>query len=216
MRRMNARCGRSTRQTNSDLAHRLFQSVAVASRPLRAEGLAEFLASDFSARPIPRVREDWRPEAPVPAVLSTCSTLLSLVTIDGSPVIQSSHFSVKEYLKSFRFAEKRDTISLRYHVSMTSAHTIVAQACLGIQLHLGENEIATKNSLAKFTLPEYAANHWSKHDRLEGVSRNAEEGMKQLFDPRKPHLVMPLVCSREGWVGGQVTSQANRIVFLGK
>src|SRR5216683_582906 len=108
-------------QANSELAHRLFQCVAVASRPLRVEELAEFLAFDFSAGPTPKFREDWRLEDPVEAVLSTCTTLLSLVDVYGIPVIQFSHFSVKEFLTSSRIAGKRDAISDRYHVSMTRA-----------------------------------------------------------------------------------------------
>jgi hypothetical protein len=179
---------REINKANSELAHRLFQSVAVASKPIRVEELAEFLALDFSAGPIPRFREEWCLEDPVEAGLSTCSTLLSLVNVDGSPVIQFSHFSVKEYLTSSRLAEHCDNISLRYHVSMTNAHTIMVRACLGILLHLGENENVTKSSLAKFPLAKYAAKYWVEPARFEGVSQNAEEGMKQLFDPRKPHL----------------------------
>ena len=85
--------------------------IAVASRPLRAEELADFLAFDFSAGLIPKFREDWRLEDPVEAVLSTCSTLLSRIDVNGSQVIQFSHFSVKEFLTSLRFAEKSNTIS---------------------------------------------------------------------------------------------------------
>src|SRR6266853_743216 len=133
-------------------------------------------------------REDWRLEDPVEAVLSTSSTLLSLVNIKNSQVIQFSHFSVKEFLTSSRFAEKRDTISRRYHVSMTPAHTLVAQTCLGTLLHLDEN--VTRDSLAKFPLAEYAAEHWFEHARFEGVSENAVEGMKRLFDKRKPHFAI--------------------------
>src|SRR5229473_3881321 len=126
-------------EQNWEFARRLFHCVAAASRPLRVEELAEFLAFDFKAGPIPKFREDWRLEDPLDAVLSTCSTLLALVDVDGSSAIQFSHFSVKEFLTSSRFAEKCDTISRRYHVSMTPAHTLVSQACLGILLHLDRN-----------------------------------------------------------------------------
>src|SRR5487761_1339117 len=87
-------------------AHRLFQCVAVASRPLRVEELAEFLAFDFNVGPILKFREDWRLEDPVDAVLSTCSTLLSIVNVEEIRVVQFSHYSVKEFLISTRFAEK--------------------------------------------------------------------------------------------------------------
>jgi hypothetical protein len=176
------------KDTNWEFARRLFLCVAAASRPLRVEELAEFLAFDFKAGPIPKFREDWRLEDPLEAVLSTCSTLLALVDVDGSSVIQFSHFSVKEFLMSPRFGEKRDTISSRYHVSMTAAHTVLAQGCLGILLHLDEN--VTRSSLEQFPLAKYAAEHWVEHARFRGVSQNVEDGMKQLFDGNKPHLAV--------------------------
>src|SRR5260221_13648948 len=113
---------------------RLFQCVAAASRPLRVDELAEFLAFDFDTESTPTLREDWREEDPAHAVRSTCSSLLAIVDVDGSSVIQFAHFSVKEYLTSKRLAESRGTIS-RFHVSMAQAHTVVAQACLGLLLH---------------------------------------------------------------------------------
>ena len=176
------------KSTNWEFARRLFLCVAAASRPFRIEELAEFLAFDFNARPIPKFREDWRLADPLEAVLSTCSTLFVLVHADRSSVIQFSHFSVKEFLTSTRFSEKRDTISCRYHISMTSAHTLAAQACLGILLHLDEN--ITTNSLKTFPLAGYAAEHWIDHARFEGVSENVKEGMKQLLDVRKPHFAV--------------------------
>ena len=174
--------------TNWEFARRLLHCVAVVSRPLRVEELAEFLAFDFNAGQIPKYRKDWRPEDPVDAVLSTCSTLLSLVNTQSSQVVQFSHFSVKEFLTSTRFAEKCNTISSRYHVSMTPAHALVAKACLGILLHLDKD--VTRGSLPKFPLANYAAEYWFEHARLEGVSQNAEEGTSQIFDLRKPHLAV--------------------------
>ena len=98
---------------------------------------------------------------------------------------QIAHFSVNEYLTSPRLAEEKDTIS-RFHVSMTSAHTIIAQACLGVLLHLDEN--ITNRSLKKFPLAEYAAEHWVAHARFENVASNVLDGMKRLYDPRENHL----------------------------
>jgi ankyrin repeat protein len=182
---------RTLREINKadwELAHRLFQCVAVASRPFRIEELAEFLAFDFQAGPIPKFREDWRTEDPIGVVLSTCTTLLSLGDDHGSQVIQFSHFSVKEFLTSTRFAKRYDTISSRYNISMTHAHTIVVQACLGMLLHLDDN--ITRDGLKTFPLAEYAAEHWFNHACFEGVSENAEECMKQLFDASKRHLAV--------------------------
>ena len=176
---------------NWECAHRLFQCVAVASRPLRVEELAEFLAFDFEEGSTPSFLTEWRPEDPAHAVLSTCTSLLAVVTVDEFPVIQFAHFSVKEYLTSGRLAEAKDTVS-RFHVSMTPAHTIVAQACLGVLLHLDEN--ITEDSLEEFPLAKYAAEHWVKHAQIESVSSKLQDGMKQLFDPGKNHL------SVWGWI----------------
>ena len=185
---------RSLREINDadwKFAYRLFQLIAVASRSLRVEELTELLAFDFKAGPIAKFPEGWRQEDPVNAVLSTCSSMLSIV--DGGyhygNVIQFSHFSVKEFLTSSRLAETSDIILRRYHVSMTSAHTVVAQACLGILLHLDEDTI-TSDNLEESPLAEYAAENWADHARFERVSRNVEDGMKQLFDPNKPHLAV--------------------------
>ena len=120
-------------------------------------------------------------------VLSTCSTLLSLVNVDCSQIVQFSHYSVKEFLTSSRFAEKDDTMSRRYYVAMVPAHTVVAQACLGILLHLDKH--ITIDSLKMFPLAKYAAEHWMKHARFGGLSGNIG-GMKQLFEPKKPHLAI--------------------------
>ena len=78
---------REIKDTNWEFAQRLLQCVAVVSRPLRVEELAEFLAIDFKAGPIAKYHEDWRLEDPIEAVISTCSTLLALVNINGFPII---------------------------------------------------------------------------------------------------------------------------------
>ena len=226
---------REINKSDWEFAHRMFQFIAVASRPLRVEELAELLAFDFKVGPIPKFRENWRVEDPVGAVLSICSSLLAIVdggslpeTADGGSLselspgpppetddnseitpsevleddffpegtedgyrdgkfVQFSHNSVKEFLMSARLAESDNIISRRYYVSMTFSHTLAAQACLGILLHLDE-DVAPSDSLAKWPLAKYAAGHWVNHARFEGVWRNVEDGMKQLFDPRKPHL----------------------------
>jgi ankyrin repeat protein len=175
---------------NWELARRLLHCVAVVARPLRVEELVEFLAFDFETGQIPKYRKEWRLEDPLEAALSTCSTLITLVNVDmdDSPVIQFSHFSAKEFLTSSRFAAKFDIISHRYHISMTPAHTLVAQACLGILLHLDKN--VTRDNVTKFPLAKYAAEHWFEHARFEGVSQDAYEGMKQMLDRRKHHLAV--------------------------
>jgi ankyrin repeat protein len=175
-------------EQNWEYAHRLFQCVAAASRPLRAAELAEFLAFNFDAGSTPTFLADWRSEDPENEVLSICSTLLIVVkppSGSGSPIIQFAHFSVKEYLTSKRLAETKDHIS-RFHVSLTRAHTIVAQACLGILLHLDEN--ITEDKLKDFPLAEYAAKQWVDHALFENVSSKVQDEMDRLFDPSKIHF----------------------------
>ena len=178
------------KQANRESAQRLLFCVAAASRPLRVEELAEIIAFDFNSGTIPKFHKDWRLKNPVEAVLSACSTLLSIVNVntDGgtSRVVRFAHFTVKEFLMSRRFAERRDNISRRYYISMSRAHTSVAQACLGMLLHFDKN--ITSWSLQQFPFAEYAAEHWFEHARSEGVSQHVMEGMKQLFDRMKPHL----------------------------
>jgi ankyrin repeat protein len=150
------------------------------------EELAQFLGFDFTTGRIPKFNEDWLLEDPVDAVLSTTSCLLTIVPVDGSPVIQFSHFSVKEFLTSSRLAESSHIILRRYHVSMALAHTLAAQSCLSMLLHLEKN--ITRGDLEKFPLAEYAAEHWVDHARFEDVSGKVEDGMELLFDPTKFHF----------------------------
>ena len=194
-------------KANWRFAHHLLQCVAVASRPLSVAELAEILSFDFEMGPIPEFHEDWRLEDPVDAVLSTTSSLLAIVNVPGSPIIQFSHFSVKEFLTSARLAETNDVICRRYHISMTPAHTLAAQACLGLLLHL-DKPIVNRDSLEEYPLAEYAAKHWVDHARFNGVMVNVEDGMKRLFDPRNPHLAIWLSIYEPEWPPSSQTLQA--------
>jgi ankyrin repeat protein len=183
---------REINKANRGFAHRLFQFVAVAVRPLRVQELAELLAFDFEAGPIPEFHEDWRLEDPIHAVLSTCRSFLAIVddSIHYIPcrVVQFSHFSVKEFLTSARLAEANDIIIRHYHISETPAHTLAARACLGYLLRLDTD--VTSDTLQKLPFTEYSAEYWVDHARLEDVSRNVKNGLNDLFDPSKPHLAV--------------------------
>ena len=91
---------REIKNAHWEFTHHLLQCVTMAPRPLRVEELAEVLAFDFKAGPIPRFHGGWRLEDPVDAVLSTCSSLLAIVNVEDFPVIQFSHFPVRECLTS--------------------------------------------------------------------------------------------------------------------
>ena len=84
-----------------DNAHHVLQCLTVAVRPLRVEELAELLAFDFQASTKGgTLKEDWRWDDEEEAILSTCSSLITIICRGQSWVVQFSHFSVKEYLTS--------------------------------------------------------------------------------------------------------------------
>ena len=165
-----------------ECTHLLLQCVLVARRPLLVEELAEFLAFDFKAGPIPKFRAGWRPEDPEDGLLSTCSGLLSVVEADGSRIAQFSHASVKEFLTSNRIAIRGDHIS-RYRLFMTPAQTIVARSCLSALA----DQVNVDNS-ESFPLADYAARYWLDHVLFENVSQNTQDCMKLFFDPSKPYF----------------------------
>jgi hypothetical protein len=172
-----------------DNAHRLLQCLTVAARPLRVEELAELLAFDFQASTkggIPTLKEDWRWDDEEEAVLSTCSSLITIIPRDDSRVVQFSHFSVKEFLTSSRLAQSPLGDVSRFCIDLESAHTIMAQACLATLLRLGQHD---GNSNAKASpLVNYAAQHWVDHAQFENVSSRVRDGMDDLFDSSKPYF----------------------------
>ena len=181
-------------QANQAHAHRMLQCLLVAVRPLRVEELAELLAFEFDAEQggIPKYRAAWRLDNQTQAVLSTCSSLVTIINDDrhhwtyDRQVVQFSHFSVKEFLMSNRLGNFS-----RYHIHPLSAHTILTQACLGLLLHLDDR--TDKTSVKGFPLADYAARHWVEHARFEDVASHVKEGMETLFDSEKPHFA--------AWVG---------------
>ncbi|KAI9434714.1 hypothetical protein H4582DRAFT_1855816 [Lactarius indigo] len=176
---------REISRANRDHAYRLLQCLTVAVRPLRVEELAEVLAIDFNARGGPKLNADWRWEDNEEAVLSACSSLVTVVMDGGSRVVQFSHFSVKEFLTSNRLASCVGEES-RFHIRLESAHTILAQASLGVLLRLDEQ--VDRDSITGFPLAQYAAEHWSDHVKFENVLSHAKDGIGELLDADKPHF----------------------------
>ena len=178
---------KSINRANRDHSLRLLQCVTVAVRPLRVEELAEVLTVDFNAvrnGGMPNVKPDWRWSDQHQAVLSTCSSLITIVDDGDSQVVQFSHFSVKEFLTSDRLARSSGDIS-RYHILLSPAHTILAQACLGVLLRLDEHIM--RYSASDIPLADYAARHWVDHAQFEDVSSHIQEVMEYFFDADKPH-----------------------------
>ena len=160
----------------------------MAARPLRLEELAEILAFDFDEAPggIPQLNVDWRREDQERAVLSTCSSLITVVGHHRARVVQFSHFSVKEFLTSDRLATASEDISF-HHISPAPAHTILAQACLGVLLRFDDS--SKKASMKRLPLAEYALEHWVDHAIFEDVSLCIKNGIEDLFDVERPHFL---------------------------
>ena len=167
-------------------AHRLLQCLAVSSRPLRVEELAEILSIQFDTGTTHGLIRGWRPENREDAVWSACSSLIAIVKIEGSPVVQFSHFSVKEFLTSNRLATAQMGNLSRYHIALEPAHEILLQACLSTLLELDEH--IDKKGLKDYPLSFYAAQYWFEHARFGDVSFWFEEMMGRLFDPGKPYF----------------------------
>ena len=180
-------------------AHRLLQCLAVAMRPLCVDELAEVLTFelDTAGGELPKYHPDWRWEDQEHAVLSACSSLITVVNSDNSRVIQFSHFSVKEYLTSERLSTASGAVS-QYYIAMEPAHLILARSCLAVLLNLdtsvdGEyNESSDKSgsldSDKGMPLLKYAAEHWTSHAQVGNVSSCLKDAMETLFNPNKPYF----------------------------
>ncbi len=163
------------KKPNKRLAQCVLQSLVVAVRPLRVEELAEVLAVDFDdAEGIPRLKPGWRWEDQEQALLIACSSLIAIVQAGDSRIVQFSHFSVKEFLTSSRLATASGEVS-NYHIDLEPAHTILAQACLGVLLQIQDDvEGCTPDD---HLLARYAAEHWTTHAGFAEVSSRLHKEM---------------------------------------
>ncbi|KAH9169145.1 ankyrin repeat-containing domain protein [Lactarius sanguifluus] len=181
-------------------ARRLLHCLAVAMRPLRVEELAEVLAFDLDTteEEIPTLHAEWRWEDQERAVLSACSSLVTIVDGGYGRVVQFSHFSVKEYLTSNRLVATSGNIS-RYHILPEPAHLILARACLGVLLNLdnrvdkecdeSRDEGGGKHIEKNIPLLKYAAEHWASHALVGSVSSRLKDAMGTLFDLNNPYFL---------------------------
>ena len=167
-------------------AQRLFQCLSVSIRPFRVQELAEIVAIQFDATVAPSFIENFRPSDAEEAVLSACSSLITIADREGGQIVQFSHYSVKEFLTSDRLAKSDENLSC-YHILPEPAHTLLAHACLSVLLRL-DNKIDKTTVLGRFPLAPYAARHWVDHAKFRNGSSRIEEVMEPLFDQTKPHF----------------------------
>jgi hypothetical protein len=163
--------------------YRLLECLAVSIRPLRVEELADVLAIRLDDGEDSEYESDWRPEDAHYAVFSACSSLITIVNVDGLPVVQFSHFSVKEFLMSTRLANAGEHLS-SYHVVSHSAHVFIAQASLRVLLGLGDD--VDKSAVEQRPFAFYAARYWVDHAKVEGVSSYIQDLMERLSDLDRP------------------------------
>ena len=172
---------------NREHARRLLHCLAVSVQPLRVDELAEILTFDFDVahEGIPNFDPDRRPKDKEEAILTICSSLISIVDDRGSRVVQFSDRSVEEFLTSNRLASSTGQLP-SYHILPGPAHTILAQVCLGLLIHLDDSD--DKKSARGSPLADYAAQNWIAHTQFEDVASSVEYGMISLFDPNMPHF----------------------------
>jgi ankyrin repeat protein len=166
-------------------AHRMFQCLAVSLRPLRAEELAEILAVQFDPGALPRFHADWRLGDAEEAVLSACSSLITVVNVDGFRVVQFAHFSVKEFLTSDRLSPTTENLS-RYHIVPHFSHTTLAHASLSVLLELDDR--TDEENIRNYPLADYAARHWLDHCQFGNVTTAIQNATKCLFDRARPYF----------------------------
>jgi hypothetical protein len=169
---------------NQKQTHRLLKCLVAARRPLRVEELAEVLALDIDAGGIPRFNAKWRWEDHEAAVLSTCSSLVSVVDYYGSRIVQFCHFSVKKFLMSDRLSST-EGIS-QFHIAHEASHVVLAQACLGALLSV--DDPTSEDSAGDIPFAEYASENWLKHARVGNVELQIKEALDRLFDLDKPRF----------------------------
>ena len=84
-----------------------------------------------------------------------------------------------------RLAEPMRDVS-RYHIGLEEAHTILAQASLGVLLQLDDR--VNWDNIEGFPLALYSAQHWATHVQFGNVSSRIKDWMECLFDEDKPHF----------------------------
>lgn len=175
-------------------AHRLFQCMVAAIRPLHVKELAELFAIEFGLNVETNLVEGWRPANPDDAILSTGSTLITIIDDGRSKIVQFSHFSVKEFLTSDRLQLSDVGNICQFYVPLEPAHTILARACLTVLLHL--NEEVDKSRLSTLPLAFYAARHWPDHAKFGNVAPEIQAPLERLFNPNEP-LFRAWICLQD-------------------
>ena len=181
-------------EEKQEYAIRLFQCLAFTRRPLRVKELAEVIAVELDVGNIPRLNVNLRPGDADEAVLSACSTMVTIIPPDnptfydsGIRVVQFSHYSVKEFLTSERLAKSNKENLSQFYISPEPAHTILAQSCISTLLQPDRHIGGIADS---FPLAKYAAQNWFHHAQCDGVASQIQDGIERLFDRDRKHFTI--------------------------
>ena len=115
--------------------------------------------------------------------MSDCPSLVTVANIDGLPVVQFSHFSIREYLVSNCLANAGWDHSC-YHVLPHFSHTFVVRASLNVLLsisdHVDNKEVEEQQE--QHPLVIYGAQHWVDHAKFGTVLLDIQDLLELLFD----------------------------------
>ena len=179
-------------------AHRLFQCLVAAIRPLHVEELAEIFAISFEGDAGANLMEGWRTENAEGAIFSACSTLIAVIEDSdsdsdsdsdrSSKIVQFAHFSVKEFLISDRLRTSKIGNICHFHTLLDASHTTLARVSIAVLLQLDES--VDKERLRTFPLARYAARYWVDHTKFGDMASRIQDTIELLIDPQKPYLAM--------------------------
>ncbi|KAI0263653.1 ankyrin repeat-containing domain protein, partial [Gloeopeniophorella convolvens] len=174
-------------ETKWKYAHHLFQCLAFSARPLSVAEAAEILVIDFDTDPIPILRSERRLSDPEVAIMSTCSTLVVVVSGDrpSSRMVQFAHMSVQDYLTSDRLSQSVSDRVSRYHVIPDIAHSLLAQVCLSTIIFGGRKD-PDGDGTPESPLHHYSDLYWTTHVQFNGVSPRIAIALTYFLDPQRP------------------------------
>ena len=177
-------------EMNRGHVYRVLQCMTVAIRPFYVHEVAYIFASDPDAAEgeVPKFDADVR--SAVEELLSACPSLITVTHNDYIPVVQFSHFSVKEFLTSDRLASSSENIS-RYHIPPEPAHTTLSQVSLECLLRM-DGRFETSDPWNN-PLLAYAAVHWVSHTQNSNISSRILRMTETFFDPDNPHFAASLM-----------------------
>ncbi|RDL34761.1 uncharacterized protein BP5553_07889 [Venustampulla echinocandica] len=171
-------------------AFRALQFIALASRPLSLDELAEAMVVQPENEPCLVEEDRFMRSSDILGILPS-----GLVTGIGNPVapdlwdgeidsywaksVQFAHFSVKEYLLSERLGKGP---TLRYAIQEIPAHYAIARMCFAYLIYAGnQRPRLTYELYDRFPLLNYVARSWSYHlYHLESLGQKFDECLQKL------------------------------------